>query len=192
MSLLQYNEITLRKYIILDGEPYEVLASHVFRKQQRKPVNQTKLKSLLSGRVTERSFHQTEKVEEAELESKKIQYIFNKKGEYWFHYEGDPASRFFMDDAMVGAQIRFFKKGDVIDAIVFKEKIIGVKYPVKVDLKVTEAHGAVKGDTIQGGTKVVMLESGAEVNVPMFINEGDLLRVNTETGEYADRIGNSY
>ena len=71
-------------------------------------------------------------------------------------------------------------------------KIIGVEMPIKVDLKVTEAHPAVKGNTAQGGTKLVTVETGASVQVPMFIREGEIIRINTETGEYAERVGNSF
>ena len=72
--------------------------------------------------------------------------------------------------------------------MLFNEKIIGLKLPVKVELKVTEAHPAVKGDTAKGGNKIITLETGATLNVPMFINEGDVLRINTETGEYTERV----
>ena len=75
MSMLDYSEITLRKYIVLDGEPWEVIDAHVFRKQQRKPVNATKLKNLITGKVTERSFHVSEKVEEAEIDSRDVKFL---------------------------------------------------------------------------------------------------------------------
>ncbi len=192
MGILQYNEIVQRKYIILEGEPYEVLSSHVFRKQQRKPVNQTKLKHMITGKVTEYSFHQTEKAEEADLEERNIQFIYSKGTEYWFHNEGDPGTRFALSKDTVGPQIQYFKAKDILKAIVFDEKIIGIKYPIKVDLKVTEAMPAVKGNTAQGASKFVKVESGATVSVPMFITEKDTIRINTETGEYTDRIGSSF
>jgi len=77
--MLEYSEITERKYIILDNEPWEVIGSHVFRKQQRKPVNATKLRNLITGRVTERSFHVSEKVEEAEIDKKPVKYLYTKE-----------------------------------------------------------------------------------------------------------------
>jgi elongation factor P len=79
-----------------------------------------------------------------------------------------------------------------VEALIFDEKIIGLKLPIKVDLKVTEAHPAVKGDTAKGGTKQVVLETGATINAPMFVKEGDILRINTETGEYTDRLGSNF
>jgi elongation factor P len=86
--MLAYNEATIRKIIMHDGEPYEVLASHVFRKQQRKPVNATKLKNLLSGRVMEHSFQVSDKIDEADIAKKAVQYIYETKGEFWFHPKG--------------------------------------------------------------------------------------------------------
>jgi elongation factor P len=82
--MLNYNEITKRKFIDLDGEPYEVISSHVARKQQNKPQNKTKLKSLISGRVIEKVFHASDKADEADLETQKIKFLYANKGEYWF------------------------------------------------------------------------------------------------------------
>lgn len=187
--MLEYNEIKEGKVIIMDGEPWEVLSSHVFRKQQRKPVNATKLKNMISGRVTEQSFHVSEKAEEAEIEAKDIKYIYTNKGEKWFCEANDPSKRFSLSEAQVGPGGRFLKQNSTVQAIVYDEKIIGVKLPIKVELKVTEAHPAVKGNTAQGGTKAVKLETGAEIQVPMFVKEGDVLRINTETGQYTERVG---
>lgn len=190
--MLEYNEIVERKYIVLDGDPYEVLSSHVFRKQQRKPVNATKLRNLITGKVTERSFHVSEKAEEADIGSRDIQYLYKNRGEWWFADPENAADRFKLDEAMVGEKGKFLKEKQVIAAMVFEDQIIGVKLPIKVDLLVTEAHPAVKGDTAKGGNKQVVLETGATISVPMFIKEGDVLRINTETGEYTDRLGSSF
>jgi elongation factor P len=186
--MLEYNEIVERTYIVLDGDPYEVLTSHVFRKQQRKPVNATKLKNLITGKVTERSFHVSEKVEEAEIIKRPVKYIYTNKGEWWFCEPNDAGKRFTIPEAMIGDAGRFLKKDALVDAVVFDEKIIGVKLPIKVDLLVTEAQPAVKGDTAKGGNKIVTLETGAEIQVPMFVKQGDTIRINTETGDYTDRL----
>src|SRR4051812_27964244 len=102
MALLEYNEITKKKYIVFEGEPYEILDSHVFRKQQRKPVNQVKMRHLIGGRVVEHSFHQSEKAEEAEIESRKIKYLYTNKGEFWFSEENDPSKRMSYSEDQVG------------------------------------------------------------------------------------------
>ena len=186
--MLEYNEITLGKVIIYDNEPWEVIASHVFRKQQRKPVNATKLRNLITGRVTEYSFHQSEKVEEADLEFKDIKFIYEAKNEYWFHEDGDPSKRFALKEEQIGYGSKFLKKDAIAKAMVFQDKIIGIKMPIKVELKVVEAPPNMKGNTAQGGNKVVKVETGVSVNAPLFINEGDTIVVNTENGEYVSRV----
>jgi len=186
--MLEYNQITERKYIELDGEPYEVLSSHVFRKQQRKPVNQTKLKNLITGKVIERSFHQSEKVEEADIGRTDVKYLYTNRGEWWFCSPTDPSDRMKFSEEIIGDQRIFLKENAVVTAMTFNDEIIGFKLPIKVELAVTEAPPNVKGNTAQGGNKQVTLETGATVNVPMFINTGDILRINTETGEYVERV----
>lgn len=186
--MLEYNEIVTRKYILMDDEPYEVLDSHVFRKQQRKPVNQTKLRNLISGRIVEHSFHQSEKAHEADLSKKPIKYLYTNKGEFWFCEEKDPSKRFQLTGELIGNGSQFLKPNSLVDALVFDEKIIGVKMPIKVDLKVTDAPPAVKGDTAKGGNKQITLETGAIITGPLFITPGEIIRVNTETGEYVERV----
>lgn len=186
--MLEYNEITAKKYIIYENEPYEVLSSHVFRKQQRKPVNATKLRNLISGNVKEISFHVSEKVEEADLHTQQVKYLYNNRGEWWFSEVNDPSKRFQIPENVLGAQAKFLKPNAIIDALTFNDEIIGVKLPIKVDLKVVEAPPGIKGDSARGGNKVVVLETGANVNAPLFINEGDTIRINTDTGEYTERV----
>lgn len=186
--MLEYNEVVERKYIVYEGAPYEVLHSHVFRKQQRKPVNAVKMKNLITGKVAEVSFHVSDKVEEADMSTRDIKYLYNNKNAYWFCEANDPSKRFELPEAVLGKGIQFLKTNSIVPALIFDEKIIGIKMPIKADLKVTEAFPAVKGDTAKGGSKIVKVETGATVTTPMFIKEGDILRINTETGEYTDRV----
>lgn len=187
--MLEYNEIVPKKVILMDGQPYEVLDSQVSRKQQRKPVNQTKLRNILTGRVTEQAFHVSEKAEEAEITTKSVKYLYSNRGEWWFCSENNPADRFTLSDETVGPAGQFLKPNSVIDAMVFDEKIISVRIPIKVELKVKEAPPAVRGNTAQGGSKQITLETGAVINAPLFINEGDVILVNTELGTYVERVG---
>lgn len=187
MSVLAYNEITLKKVIIFDNEPYIVLASHVFRKQQRKPVNITKLKSLISGRVVEQTFHQNETADEADMGSKPIEYIYESKGEYWFNTPGKASERFALNADIVGDGMKYVKPKTILDALLYNDEIIGVKIPIKVELMIKETAPAVKGNTSGNALKDATLETGAKIMVPLFINEGDVIRVNTENGEYAER-----
>jgi elongation factor P len=187
MAMLEYNEILKGRVILVGEEPYEVLDAHVFRKQQRKPVNQTKLRHLITGKVTEQAFHVSEKVPEADLSTKPVKYLYQNRGEQWFCANDNPADRFMLEQDLIGTAGQFMKPNMVVEALVFDEKIIGIKIPIKMDLLVKDAPPAVKGNTAQGGTKTVTLETGATIEAPMFINEGDVIRINTETGEYVER-----
>jgi elongation factor P len=188
MAVLSYSEILAKKVIIFDDEPFLVLSHHVFRKQQRKPVNVTKLKSLISGRVVENTFHVNETADEADLDKEMITYIFKNKGEYMFHKAGKPGDRFALTEDLLGDQAQYIKEKTDLEALIYDEKIIGVKMPIKVELKVTEASEAVKGNTSGNALKEVTLETGATVFVPQFINQGDIIAINTESGLYAERI----
>ncbi len=192
MSLLEYSDVTEKKYIVMDGAPYEVITSHVFRKQQRKPVNATKLKNLMTGKVTEYSFHVSDKVEEAEIDTKEVKYLYNSRGEWWFSEANDPSKRFKVTDDQAGPQAKFLKANTVITQLLFREQPMGFKMPITAELKVTEAPPGIKGDTATGGQKVIKLETGATISAPLFVNEGDIIRINTETGEYRERVGNSF
>ena len=188
MAILSYNEIIPKKVILYNDEPYLVLSSHVFRKQQRKPVNITKLKGPISGRVVEHTFHQNENAEEAELEKRTITYIYESKGGYWFHTAGNPGDRFALSHDLIGAGVKYIKAKSDVEALLFNDEIIGVSVPIKVELKVTEAMPAVKGNTSSGALKEVTLETGAKLMVPMFIGEGDVVAINTETSSYSERV----
>ncbi len=188
MAILSYNEILQKKVIEYNNEPYKVVSAHIFRMQQRKPVNQTKLQHLVSGKVIEISFHQNESVPEADIETMEANYLYTNRGESWFAESGNAKNRFSFPEEVVHDKIQWLTQNAVVEVLVYKEKPIMVEIPIKADLKVTEAAPAVKGDTVSGGSKQVTLESGATVNVPMFINEGDVLRINTETGDYVERV----
>lgn len=188
MAILSYSEITPKKVIIYNDEPCLVLSYHVFRKQQRKPVNITKLKGLKSGRSLEVTFHVSETVEEADLENRQITFIYRKPGEYWFHPVGKPGERFAISEELIGTAGKFIKERSDLQAMVYDDEVIGVKIPIKIDLKVTEAMEAVKGNTSSGAQKEVTVEGGATIMAPMFINEGDIISINTESGEYSERV----
>ncbi|MDP3989503.1 MAG: hypothetical protein Q8P93_04705 [bacterium] len=185
--MLEYNEIKEGRYIIFEDDPYEVIASHVFRKQQRKPVNATKLRHLVSGRMIEHSFHQSDKVHHADIAKKNIVYIYARGNEFWFHEEDNKSARFTLSAEQIGDQARFLKADALVEALTFSGDIVGIQLPIKVDLVVTEAPPNVKGDSSRGGNKVVTLETGATITAPLFINVGDVITVNTQTGEYAER-----
>ncbi len=185
--MLGYNEIRAKKYIELNGEPYEVLSSDILRKQQRKPVNQTKLKNIISGRVVEKSFHQSDTVEEAELKKRPLKYLYKKDDEVWFCDPNDPKDRLSVPYSKVEKELNFITENTTIDSIIYEDEIIGFKLPIKVTLKVTEAPPSIRGNTSGGGNKVVVVETGAKITTPLFIEEGDVIEINTGNSEYVGR-----
>ncbi len=185
--MLNYNELKPGKFIVLDGQPFVVLEYSFQRMQMRKPVVQTKIKNLISGKVMERSFQSSESVNEAEIETRPVKYLYTNRGEFWFCSENNPSDRFKLDKSLVENYDGLMKPKAIIDAVEFNKQIIGIKLPVKIDLKVVEAPPAIKGNTSQGGTKQIKLETGMTINAPLFINEGDTVRINTETKEYVER-----
>ena len=193
MSQLQYNEIREKKIIIHNDEPCEVVESHVACTQQRKPQNQVKLRSLISGKVFPATFHVSDSALEADMEKREVTFLYHNKGEYWFCDPEDKSKRFKLDEALIGVSGKFLKQNGNVTALVWtndedEEKIIKLSMPIKMEFKVKEAPPAVRGDTSKGGIKVIILENGAKLNAPMFINEGDVIRVNTETGDYVERV----
>ncbi len=185
--MLNYNDCVVRKSILVEGHPYEVISSHVFQKQKSRPVNNVRLKSLLSGKTLDMVFHQYEKFEEADMGSREVKYLYENRGEYWFCDPKNPSDRFNLNTDLVGESIKFIKPNTVLEAGTFNDEIINLRYPIKVELKVTECAPAVKGNTSGNALKTVTLETGATMNVPMFINEGDIIRINTENAEYTER-----
>ncbi len=193
MAQLQYSEIREKKIIIHDDEPCEVVESHVARTQQRKPQNQVKLKSLISGKTIAATFHVSDSADEADIEKRDVTFLYANKGEYWFCDPKDKANRFKLSEALIGNAFKFLKQNGNVTALVWineddEEKIIKVTLPIKMDFIVKEAPPAVRGDTSKGGNKVITLENGATLNAPMFINEGDVVSINTETGDYVERL----
>src|SRR3989344_3765611 len=185
MAIIDYNEITPKKCIVLKGEPYEVMSSHVAQKQKRRPTNQTKLKHLITGRVVEETFQQSDRAEEADIESKELKYLYTGKGESWFCSIKDPSDRFALKTEILDGKEGFLKANTIVTAMLFDEKVIGVKLPIKVELLVKEAPPAVRGNTVSGGSNTVTLETGAFFVVQLFIETGDLSRIKREPLTYA-------
>ena len=186
--MLSYSELKVGKFFVMDGQPYEVLEYAFLRMQQRKPVTQTKFKNLITGKVTNQTFHQNDSFEEASLDYKKSKFLYSHKNDFVFCDADNPGKRFTLNEDQVGDQGKFLKANTIIDALLFGERIINIILPIKVELKVVEAPPSIKGSTASGGDKLVKLETGAEITVPMFINQGDVVRVNTQTGEYTERV----
>jgi len=174
--------------IILDKEPYEVLEAKFLKKAQRRPVVQTKIKNLITGSVFDKNFHQGDVFKEAEIIKIRVKYLYNHRENYSFCNESDQSKRFNLTQEQIGSKAKFLKQNQVIEAFLFNDKVINISLPIKVELKVIEAPPGIKGDRAQGGTKTVTLETKAQISAPLFIKEGDMLEINTETEEYVRRI----
>ncbi len=196
MSMLDYSEITVRKYIVYEGEPYEVMENHIFRMQQRKPQNKTKIKNLLTGRISDITFHAADKVEEAEIAGREAKFLYSSKGEWWFVDPEVASKRFKISEELLGIKAKFLQPNEIYDLQVYIAPdtdeddgvIFDIRLPATVDLEVMEAPPGIKGDTARGGGKQIVLKGGLVVTAPLFVNVGDTVKVNSDTGEYRERV----
>ena len=186
--MLSYNELKIGTLFEVDGTPYEVLSYEFLRMQQRKPVAKTKIKNLKTGQVMERNFHQNENLKEIEVDKVTIIYLYSNKGQYWFCEKGNPKNRFEIPKEKIGNGIDFVKSNSEVLAMQLDEQILTVKLPIKIEARIKETPPGIRGNTAQGGTKTATLETGAQVAVPLFINNDDIIRINTETGQYVERV----
>ena len=182
------NDLKPKVFFIFEGAPYVILETHHLKMQQRRPVVQTRMRNLLNGKVLERNFAQSDTFEEADIQRKEVKFLYAHRDQFWFVDPKDPAKRFELSKDLLGDSAHFLQPNIVLEAILFNDNIISVNLPVKMEFKVVEAPPAIRGDTAQGGVKQVKIETGVSLNVPLFINEGDIVRVNTETGQYVERV----
>ena len=118
-------------------------------------------------------------------------YLYSDQQKSWFAEEGNAKNRFSFPLEAVHDQVQWLAQNTVVEVLTYEEKPMTIKIPVKVDLEVKDAPPAVKGNTVSGGTKLATLSTGAKVNVPLFINPGDIVRINTDSGEYSERVTKS-
>lgn len=186
--MLSYNELKPGILIEYEGSVCKILEANFLRMQQRKPVMKTKIQDIITGKVRETSFQQSDQLEEADVERMRTRFIYESKGQYWFDEIGNPRNRFFFTRDQLGDKVNFLKTEIEIVTLMWRKKIIGIQLPIKIDLKVTEAPPPIKGDTASGGSKQVTLETGMRISAPFFVGEGDVVRINTESGEYVERM----
>jgi len=172
--------------IQIDGEPYLVVSSQFGRKSQSKANMQCKLKNLKTGAFIARNFQGSEKIEPADVGYRKVQYLYNNGDRYTF-MDQENYDQFELSADTLGDAVGYLIEGGDADALTFQGNPIGIKLKPTVELKVVETMPGVRGDTATGGSKPAKLESGISVNVPLFINEGEIVKINTETGEYMSR-----
>jgi len=186
--MLSYFELRKGIQFILDGQPYEVLEFSQMGKAQDVVVAKTKIKNLITQKVFHKNFHQGDTFKEAEIQKMPAKFIYSHRNKFVFCELKNPANRFDFTKEQLEEVSKFLKPNQEVTVLIFDEKVINISLPIKVELKVLDAPPNLKGDTAQGGSKPVTLETGGVINAPLFIETGDLLEVNTETGEYVRRI----
>ena len=186
--MLNYFDLRKGVQFILDGQPHEVLEFQQIIKAQDATVIRTKVKNLITGKIVDRTFHKGDSFEETQSDKAQVKFIYTNRGKYIFCYANNPAKRFELTEEKIGAGAKFLTPNTILDAAVYEDQVISVALPIKVQLKVKEAAPGVKGNRAQSGTKAVVLETGATIQAPLFVEQGDILEINTETGEYTRRV----
>ena len=185
--MLAINEIKLGKILKINNEPYSVVKTDHHKVARGGAVLKTKLKNLINGNVLEKTFQGNEKAEPAEIEMKQASYLYkDDENAHFMNNTTFEQSSLPLD--VVGQNHKFLKEGINIDIMYYDEKPVGMKLPIKVELQVTEAPPGIKGNTASNALKTVTLETGAELQAPLFINTGDTIRINTDTGAYVERV----
>lgn len=186
--MISYFDLRKGAEFILDGDPYEVLEFQQIFKAQDVVTARTKIKNLISGKIIEKTFHKGDSFQEADLRKIEAKFIYGNRGKFVFAKADDPSARFELTQEQIGYAYKFLKLNLIVTGVMFKDKIINIALPIKVQFKVKEAPPGIKGDRAQGGTKTVVVETGAEIQAPLFVEQDDIIEINTETGEYARRV----
>lgn len=187
--MLTHSDLRKGVLIVIDGEPYEILEAIPLKKAQRRVVIQSRIKNLINGNVFSRNFHQGDVFEEAEIIKFEAKFLYSYRDKFIFCKENNPSDRFELKKEQIGEEkSKFLKQGQIVQGFIFNNKIVNISLPIKVLVKVVEAPPGEKGGRAQAGTKQVILETGAKINVPLFVEENDTIEVNTETGEYVRRV----
>ncbi len=180
------SDVKLGVILVMNGEPYQVIWSNRMRTAQRKPVMQTKLRNIINGKVIEYSFKYGEKFEEADVVREKASFLYaDDAGTHFMNQETFETIDMAKDITL--EQEKYLKEGMEVTILKYNGNPVSVETPIKVDLKVVEAPPGITGNSAGSVTKPVTLETGLVVQAPMFIKEGDLLRIDTRDGQYVER-----
>ena len=171
-----------------EGKPYEVLEYQHSKVAKGQATVRTKLRDLMTGRVLEVNLRSGERFEKPDLEEKEMQYLYQEGDRYVF-MDLEDYDQVYLDKNQLGEAWKLLQENINVFVLYYKGKPIGIELPNTVELKVVETEPGVRGDTVSGGSKPAKLETGAVVQVPLFINEGDTIKVDTRTGEYVERVG---
>lgn len=185
--MLNFNEIKIGKVILLNNEPYVIVKTDHHKMGRGGAVLKVKCRNLINSNVLERTYQGAEKAEEAETEKKKANFMYKDKDEAYF-MDNDSYEQFNLHVDEIGDKVLFLKEGTDVNVLYFNGKPVAIDLPIKMEFKVVSAPPGVKGNSAGNVNKQVELETGAIISVPMFIEEGDMIRLNTDTGEYVERV----
>jgi elongation factor P len=186
---LSINDIKLGSVIKIQGEPFIITFYQHARTAQRRAFARTKMKSLTTGRTLEKTFNASDTIEPADITRRKANFLYKDAQGFQFMTQDD-YEQFFLGEDILGDNGKYLKEGMTLDIVYFENNPVSVELPKKIDLKVLEAPPAVKGDSATGtaAMKEATLEGGIKVMVPLFIKEGETIKINTDTGEYVERV----
>ena len=170
-----------------EGKPYEVLEYQHSKVAKGQATVRTRLRDLTTGRVLEVNFRSGDTFDRPDLEEKEMQYLY-REGDRYVFMDLEVYDQIYLDRDQLGEAWKFLQENITVRVLYYRGKPIGVELPNTVELRVEETEPGVRGDTVSGGSKPARLETGAVVQVPLFINEGDVIRVDTRTGEYVERV----
>ena len=185
--MLSIKDIKIGKIILNNNEPYIVIKADHHKMGRGGAVLKTKLKNLITGNALEKTFQGNDKAEEADIERKKANYMYKDEQDA-FLMDNDTFEQFNVPLDQIGEKQKFLKDGIDVDVLYFNGEPMTVDLPVKMEFKVKSAPPGVKGNSAGNVNKQIELETGAMINAPLFVNEGDTIKVNTDTGEYVERV----
>ncbi|MCF8009746.1 MAG: elongation factor P [Clostridiales bacterium] len=185
--MISTNDLKTGLTIEIDGQPCQVLDFQHVKPGKGAAFVRSKLKNLQTGAVIEKTFNSAEKIPKAHIEKKEVQYLYSDGQNYNF-MDMETYDQFDMDTGQLGNAVNFLKENMNISILLYKEITIGIDLPNFVELAVNETSPGVKGDTVSGGTKPATTETGYVVQVPFFVEEGDILQIDTRTGHYIKRV----
>lgn len=186
MATYSTNQFKNGLKIILDGDPCSITENNVVKPGKGQAFNKVKAKNLRTGRVLERTFKSTESVEAADVDELNVEYLYSD-GEYWHFMDPTSFEQYAADAVAVADATKWLKGQEVCVMTLWDGSPLVITPPNFVELAVAQTDPGLKGDTAQGTTKPATLETGTEVKVPLFINEGDILKIDTRNGEYVSR-----
>ncbi len=187
MANYNSNDFRAGLKLILDGDPYNIIENEFVKPGKGQAFSRVKLRNLKTGRVVDRTFKSGETVEAADVMDSDMQYLYND-GEEWHFMEPKSFEQFAVSKEAVGEDAQWLKGQEVCVITLLNGIPLSVTVPNFVELKITQTDPGLKGDTAQGGTKPATLETGAIVKVPLFVGEGEVLRIDTRNGEYVSRV----